>query len=87
MTRFHTSRILWMAVLAAAAALPGMRARASELGPSFRVPATRRSGTMGSFSGRVLVGQRYVVSGWPVRGAEFLEPDDLDQAEPVGVRA
>ena len=27
------------------------------------------------------------VSGWVVAGTEFLEPDDLDQAEPVGVRA
>ena len=39
------------------------------------------------FQRRVFLGHRHVVLSWPIAGAEFLEPDDLDQAEPVGVRA
>jgi hypothetical protein len=66
--------------------LPGMRAQASELSPSLCAP-TRRSRATGSCSGRVLLGHRPVVSRWLVPDAEFLKPDDLDQAEPVGVRA
>jgi hypothetical protein len=31
--------------------------------------------------------RRHRASSWQVAGAEFLEPDDLDQTEPVGVRA
>lgn len=59
--------------------LPSMRPQASELSPAFCVLATRRSRALGSFSGRVLLGHRPVVSSWPVPGAEFLEPDDLDK--------
>jgi hypothetical protein len=35
----------------------------------------------------VVLGHRHSVSSWQVATAEFLEPDDLDQTEPVGVRA
>ena len=58
-----------------------------------RIPGTRavRDGALlpppGHTLGSQLLGHRPVVSRWPVPDAEFLEPDDLDQAEPVGVRA
>ena len=63
-----------------------MRVQASELSPSFCAPDPAFKAT-GSSSGRVLLGHRPVASRWPVPDAEFLKPDDLDQAEPVGVRA
>jgi hypothetical protein len=71
-------------------------------GPQHPTAVTHRPGTVqntqiwahtggtivgGSFSRGVLLGDRQVVSGWLVPGAESLEPDDLDQAEPAGVRA
>ena len=46
-----------------------------------------RSAGNGELQRRGASGTRRVISRWPVPGAEFLEPDDLDQAEPVGVRA